>query len=154
MGRAVAERQGRRAYRPLVAFDFDGTLTVRDSYRDFIKWRSGPRRYAAGLARLTPAIARYARDRDRGALKQALTAEFLAGETRADLAASARAYAIERAPAMLRPDAVACWRRWQGHDARLIIVSATPDIVVAPFAHGLGAWRLIGTRLAFDEADR
>jgi phosphatidylglycerophosphatase C len=30
--------------RPIVAFDFDGTLTVRDSYTAFLKWRAGPKR--------------------------------------------------------------------------------------------------------------
>jgi phosphatidylglycerophosphatase C len=35
-----------------------------------------------------------------------------------------------------------------------VIVTATPEIVVAPIARGLGADLLIGTRLAFDGADR
>ena len=28
---------------PIVAFDFDGTLTVRDSFTAFLKWRAGGR---------------------------------------------------------------------------------------------------------------
>ena len=36
----------------------------------------------------------------------------------------------------------------------MIIVTASPETLVAPFARGLGADLLIGTRLAFDEADR
>ena len=38
---------------------------------------------------------------------------------------------------------------WQARGARLIIVTASPEIIVAPFARGLGADTLIGTRLAF-----
>ena len=45
------------------------------------------------------------------------------------------------------------WKRWQGQGARLVIVTASPEIIVAPFARGLGAERLIGTRLAYDEHD-
>ena len=37
---------------------------------------------------------------------------------------------------------------------RLVIVTASPDLVVAPFARGLGADNLIGTQLCFDEQDR
>ena len=40
----------------LVAFDFDGTLTVRDSFTDFLAWRAGRLRYAWGVVRLTPAL--------------------------------------------------------------------------------------------------
>jgi phosphatidylglycerophosphatase C len=32
---------------PLVAFDFDGTLTVRDSFTAFLKWRVSPARHFA-----------------------------------------------------------------------------------------------------------
>ena len=28
--------------RPIVAFDFDGTLTIRDSFTEFLRWRAGP----------------------------------------------------------------------------------------------------------------
>ncbi len=46
------------------------------------------------------------------------------------------------------------WRNWQAAGARLVIVTASPDIVVAPFARGLGAEILIGTRLEFDDQGR
>ncbi len=42
-------------FRPIVAFDFDGTLTWRDSFLAFLAWRAGPVRYALGMARLAPA---------------------------------------------------------------------------------------------------
>jgi phosphatidylglycerophosphatase C len=42
------------------------------------------------------------------------------------------------------------WKRWREERVRLVIVTASPDIVVAPFARGLGADDVIGTRLAFD----
>ena len=54
----------------------------------------------------------------------------------------------------MRPDALRAWRRWQADGARLVIVTATPEMIVAPMARALGAELLIGTRLAFDAADR
>src|SRR5947209_15006729 len=83
---------------PLVAFDFDGTLTVRDSFTAFLKWRAGPVRYAVGLVRLLPAALAYLRHRDRGRIKAAAAAEFLSGLTVPELEADAEAFAAEQSP--------------------------------------------------------
>jgi phosphatidylglycerophosphatase C len=141
-------------FRATVAFDFDGTLTWRDSFLAFIRWRVGAARYASGMLRLGPATAAYAVNRDRGRLKAAMVREFLAGSTRADLSQSADRFAAAEARHLLRPDAIRCWKLWQSQGARLVIVTASPEILIAPFARGLGAARLIGTRLAFDETDQ
>jgi phosphatidylglycerophosphatase C len=154
MGETVVERQTQGGFRPLVAFDFDGTLTSRDSFTAFLAWRAGPVEYAAGLLSIAPAAAGFVFNRDRGKLKAAAARRFLAGMTRAELEEAAQAFATEQGRAILRPDAVRAWRRWQAEGARLVIVTATPDMVVAPIARALGADLLIGTRLAFDDHDR
>jgi phosphatidylglycerophosphatase C len=138
----------------LVAFDFDGTLTVRDSFTAFLAWRSGPIRYALGMIRLLPAAIRYLFHRDRGRIKAAAVREFLRGVPRARLEDEARVFAEKFAQKLFRPDALATWRRWRKKGARPVIVTASPDLIVAPFARGLGADTLIGTQLCFDEQDR
>ena len=162
MGEIAPERQSppqaqgetQAPYRPLVAFDFDGTLTSRDSFTAFLRWRFGARAYAAGMIALAPAAARYVLDRDRGRLKAAAARRFLGGISRAELEARAQTFATEQGRALLRPDALRAWRRWQGDGARLVIVTASPETLVAPIARGLGADLLIGTRLAFDAVGR
>jgi phosphatidylglycerophosphatase C len=139
---------------PIVAFDFDGTLTTHDSYTGFLKWRAGWARYALGLARLAPAGLAYLAHRDRGRIKAAATREFLRGVPRDRLDADAQAFAEAMSGGFLRPDAVATWKSWQDQGARVAIVSASPDFVVAPFARALGADTVIGTQLAFDAQDR
>lgn len=151
------EAAGRRpegVFRPLVGFDFDGTLTWKDSFLAFVAWRAGPARHALGMVRLAPAALAYGRDRDRTALKGAMVREYLTGARRADLEAQAQAFATRAAGRLLRPDAMRCWRLWQSRGARLIIVTASPEFVVAPFARGLGAEVLIGTRLAWSQDGR
>lgn len=138
---------------PIVAFDFDGTLTVRDSYTAFLRWRAGPIGYAAGGLRLAPALLAYPLRRDRGALKAAATRMFLRGARLDHLAADAERFAAETAAGLLRPDALACWEGWAG-EARRVIVTASPEIVVLPFATRLRADTLIGTRLAVDDDAR
>lgn len=138
----------------VVAFDFDGTLTVRDSFMAFLRWRTPAARFYLGLARLGPAAFAYLRHRDRGVIKAAAVREFLKGVTRTQLETDARAFAEATAARLLRPDALRVWGEWRERRAELVIVTASPEILVAPFARGLGAHRLIGTRMAFDAADR
>jgi len=140
--------------RPIVAFDFDGTLTVRDSFTGFLAWRVGRGRHLAGLARLAPAVVGYLSDRDRGRLKAAAVREFLAGLPRAAVEQEAQAFARATSASLLRPDALAAWRRWGAQGAQRVIVTASPELTVAPFARDLGADALIGTRLAVDAEDR
>ena len=138
----------------MVAFDFDGTITVTDSFMAFLKWRAGPARFALGMARLTPAALLYLADRDRGRIKAAAVEEFLSGMSRQSLVAAAESFAAEAWPRLIRPDALACFERWKADGACVAIVTASPEEVVAPFAHRLGADLLLGTRLAFDSRDR
>jgi phosphatidylglycerophosphatase C len=154
MGAKGPLRQDPEAYRPLVAFDFDGTLTKQDSFTTFLAWRAGHARYAAGLARLFPAFLAYLGHGDRGKIKAEATRLFLKGVSRDELDASANRFAESHARRLLRPDAVRVWKQWQSQRARLVIVTASPESVVAPFARGLGCDLLLGTRLAFDGRDR
>lgn len=140
--------------RPIVAFDFDGTLTVRDSFKAFLRWRAGPVRYALGLARLAPGALAYLVHRDRGRIKAQAVAEFLKGIPKSQLEAEAKAFADAVAPRFLRPDALSKWRLWRAEGAQLVIVTASPREVVAPFAQALDADRLIATELAFDSEQR
>ena len=154
MAQDRSRRRGNRPQPPLVAFDFDGTLTTKDSFTAFLRWRAGPVRYALGLVKLLPGVLAYLVHRDRGRIKAQAVGEFLMGLSREDLEAEARTFAEIQAPKLLRPDALAAWRRWRAEGARLVIVSASPEFVVAPFAEKLGADRLIATEMAYDAQGR
>ena len=149
-----SETEGRAFATPIAAFDFDGTLTIRDSFTAFLRWRAGPAGFAVGAARLAPAALRYLADRDRGRIKAAAARVFLQGLTLAELDGLARAFAAEQADHLLRPDALATWRTWRLKGARLVIVTASPAPIVRPFAERLGADDLIGTELALDADGR
>jgi phosphatidylglycerophosphatase C len=138
----------------LVAFDFDGTLTHRDSFIAFLAWRRGLPRFCLGFLHLVPATARFLTDRDRESLKCAMIGQFLRGADLGVVEAEARRFAALRSADLLRPDALRAWRTWQGRGARLVIVTASPEIVVAPFARDLGAVTVLGSRLAVDAENR
>jgi len=154
MGAAQSFRQSPVGERPIVAFDFDGTLTIRDSFTAFLRRRAGRTGWAIGLAKMAPALAAYVGDRDRGRIKAASVREFLHGVERATLEAEAERYADQVWDSFMRPDALACWKAWGEKGAHRVIVTASPETTVAPFARRLGAEGLLGTRLVFDAQDR
>ena len=154
MGSPAPFGQPRRADQPIVAFDFDGTLTIRDSFTQFLRWRAGAAGWFGGLARMAPDLAAYAGHRDRGRLKAASVREFLKGVPRLQLEADAEAFAGQVWPGLLRYDALACWKDWGAKGACRVIVTASPETTVAPFARRLEADALLGTQLVFDADDR
>ena len=140
--------------RPIAAFDFDGTLTVRDTGLAFMAWRAGPVRLALGLLRLLPALLAYPVTRDRGGLKAATGRIFLAGATPDEIGADAERFAAHAFDALMRPDALRVWEAHGRAGRERVIVTASAELVIAPFARRLKADRLIGTRLAVDALGR
>ena len=144
-----AASPGRAGVRPVAAFDFDGTLTVEDSFVAFLRWRTSGRRWWAGLARLLPAALAYGVTRDRGWLKGAAVRVFLRGVARDELRDQAQRFAAGEGGRLLRPDAMARWAEHGRAGDLRVIVTASPEEIVAPFAERLGADALIGSRLAW-----
>lgn len=154
MGNPPPFRQSPKEGQPIVAFDFDGTLSIRDSFTAFLKWRAGPAGWIKGLANMVPDLALYVFDRNRGRIKEASVRQFLKGTSREDLGRDAERYADEIWAQFMRPDALACWQAWGDKGAHRVIVTASPETTIAPFARRLGAENLIGTQLEFDDQDR
>ncbi len=139
--------QADRQTRPVVAFDFDGTLTIRDSYTEFLRWNAGSGAYLAGLVTLAPELMAYPVRRDRGRLKAAATRRFLAGTPIEALETAAAQFCDRVWGDFMRPDALDCWHAWGKKGARRVIVTASPALTVQPFALRLEADGLIGTEL-------
>src|SRR5438270_9937464 len=87
-----------------VAFDFDGTLTWRDSFIAFLIWRAGPASFALGAASLAPAALAYALWRDRGRFKAAAARRVMKGVPRAEIENQAMRFCDQRFDKLMRPD--------------------------------------------------
>lgn len=140
--------------RPVVAFDFDGTLTVRDSFLAFLRYKLGPLAYAWGAIRMLPDLIAYLFSRDREELKVRAATIYLKGLNRNELCRSAEAFAEKTVTRLLRPDAAQVWLEWKRRGAIMCIVTASPETTVRPFADRLGADLLLGTQLNFDADER
>ena len=89
-------------------FDFDGTITTRDTFALFLRYYAGPVRWAIKIARLLPTFVAYKLGRiDRHAVKHAVINQFFAGELSADVEARAAQFAAEVIPNLVRPQAAA-----------------------------------------------
>lgn len=138
---------------PVHAFDFDGTLTCKDSFTAFLAWQCGHARLAFAFVRHPYMLADYLRTRDRGALKSHLLFHLMGPVSRGDLQARFTAFAEATGDRLFRPDALHTWVE-VGQRAERVIVTASPEMLVGEFGKKLGAERTIGTRLGFDADDR
>ena len=135
----------------LTAFDFDGTLTYKDSFLSFLIDSLGIMKTSFAFARKPSLLAGYLRTQDRGALKAGLLHTLFGPVPRDELAARMNGYATRIGLKLFRPDAL---RTWQGTDGPRVIVTASPEMLVAPFGAMIGADRVIGTRLGFGDDGR
>lgn len=131
----------------LALFDFDGTITTRDTLADFILHTFGFARCAAGLLAASPFLVLYIlKIIPGGEAKERVFRYFLKGWGRADFRAAAERYARERMPAILRERAMEriAWHRSRGD--RIVVVSASAEEWVGIWCAMQGI-EAIGTRL-------
>lgn len=138
----------------VAAFDFDGTLTTRDSVVPFL------RRFVARPSVVLRSLqqARHmvggaiAKDRDR--LRIAATRATLTGVEFDRVRRVGAAFAAELLTSRLRDDTTArlAWHRDKGH--RIVLVSASYDVYLHDVATALGVEAVLATRLEVDAAGR
>jgi len=142
---------GRTAGRPLVAFDFDGTITSKDTLRLFLTRVRGPVDLASAFLRHAPQLGLALRGgpaRDRA--KKLICMDVLGGLGRDRVEAAADETARVVRASLIRSDTEARirWHQAEGH--RVIVVSASFEAYVAPVAASLGIDEVIATRWEVD----
>jgi phosphatidylglycerophosphatase C len=119
--------------RPVAAFDFDGTITRRDTLVPFLRLVAGGPRFTRAFASAATVYARGGRE----AYKAAVLRRLLAGMPAADLHRRALAYG-ETLPAQFRPEMVERVRWHQEQDHEVVIVSASLRAYLDPVVEHLG----------------
>lgn len=142
----MAEGRGRL----VAAFDFDGTISRRDTLFPFLRrFRGLPRFTAAFLASL-PALGGPGR---REAYKADVLRRLLAGVPAASLQEAATAYGARLAE-QLRPETVERirWHQSEGHE--VLIVSASLRAYLDPVVEHLGIDGVCAVELEVDDEER
>lgn len=131
----------------LSVFDFDGTLTRHDSFLPFLWFAFGTFGFLRRLALLTlPSLAFVLRRLSRDELKARLIEVFLRGVDVQWLAGQADAYCRFIWDYLLRAKGIRGVAAELRTGAEVTLCSASPALVLRPFAARLGV-RLIGTEL-------
>lgn len=142
--------------RPVVAaFDFDGTLTYRDTLLPFLLRLAGWGGVLRGTVPLLPTLLGYGlRLTPNDVAKERVLQRFLAGMDGEELHRAGARYAEEQLPALVRPAALTRlhWHQAQGH--RCVVISASIEHYVAPWARAAGFDDVLATRLALDHHGR
>ena len=115
-------------------FDFDGTITTKDSLAEFIRFTKGNYVFLVGLIPVVPHIIGFKIGViDRQKAKEKLLSTFFSGTPEHEFKEQSVLFVNEIVPTLLRPGAVGKlkWHQQQGHE--VVIVSASP-------AHWLKPW--------------
>jgi phosphatidylglycerophosphatase C len=135
--------------RPVVAaFDFDGTLTRRDTLLPFLIRSLGWPRFLRALLLSSPWLIAYAlKLMSNHRAKARLLKVSLAGLSQTDLEAQAQAFVTGYLPAQWQPWALAQLVEHQRLGHPCVIVSASPDVYLRAVATRLGVGTLLCTEM-------
>jgi phosphatidylglycerophosphatase C len=135
---------------PTAVFDLDGTITYRDTLFPLVlRLLSRRPLRLLRLLRVLPAVVRFARDRDRGALKQSLLRATLRGIPRDEILQVSREFVTEVIAERSFADALATIRRHREHGHHLVLMSASVDFYVPEFGRQLGFDQVLCTGVAW-----
>lgn len=131
----------------LSVFDFDGTLTRHDSFIPFLRFAFGYRVFTRKMIKLVnPTIKCMRRKLTRDELKEVLITTFLAGVEENWVREKAEAYCKQYWDRLMRPSGLLAVAAEVSSGAEVTLCSASPMIMLQPFADRLGI-KLIGTQL-------
>jgi phosphatidylglycerophosphatase C len=141
------DEPGGHPARTIVAFDFDGTLTTRDSFMRFVGWEWPRRRFVSANVAAAPLLALHAMHLVPNEVhKMALFRSRFEGMGVEGYRERAGRFARHRVPALLRASALDCLRRHQALGHHVVVVTASFSDWVAPWAAQLGIDEVIASQ--------
>lgn len=128
----------------IYAFDFDGTLTSRDTLIEFIRYACGNRAFCWGFLRYSPLLILMKLGYyPNWKAKQKVFSYFFKGMPYKEFAQLGRLFALDNKH-LLRPKGVEMVKKAQAEQAEVLIVSASIDNWVQPFFPEV---RVVGTQV-------
>jgi len=153
---AASSAPGTAGAAALAIFDLDGTISRRDTLLPYLYGYllRHPARLWRALLCLGPLLRFALPGRDRGALKSAIIRHTLGGLTRAQLAEWNRLFLARLGDGGLFAEALERIRIHRNEGARLVLLSASPDLYVPELARALGFDECLCTQLRWHEDER
>ncbi|HRG10115.1 MAG TPA: HAD-IB family hydrolase, partial [Cyclobacteriaceae bacterium] len=135
----------------LVLFDFDGTITNRDSLKDFLFFYHGWAKVCLGFIILSPILALFAvRAIPNHLAKQILLRYFFGKQPLIVFNAKCNNFATQHIPKIIRAGALKRIKQHLSNQETVVVVSASPENWVKPWCDSMGLI-CIATRLEAKE---
>lgn len=134
----------------IAIFDFDGTITSKDTFIDFLRFAKGNTKFFVGIILLSPVIlAYYLNLLNNESLKRIFIKYYLGNLTKQEYFDIAENYAENRLPGLIKIEAIKkiYWHKWRKHDVVIVSASVKDWIINWTDSHGI---RLIANELEFD----
>jgi len=131
----------------LALFDFDGTITTKDSFIEFIRHTHGSSKIILGVAILSPILITYKlKLLPNYIAKEKVLSYFFKGMTEAQFKKVAQNYSLKNIDLILQPKAMQriAWHKKQNH--KIVVVSASIECWLKPWCDKNGL-DLIATKL-------
>lgn len=131
----------------LALFDFDGTVTYKDTFVEFMKYYRGASRFYWGMMRISPWLVglKFGLIANWRVKERALT-YFFKNEPLDKFNRVAEDFCREKLPALLKADAVEQIKAHQNQHDRVILISASAENWLRPWTEQVGI-ELLATQL-------
>ncbi|MFC1731943.1 HAD-IB family hydrolase [candidate division KSB1 bacterium] len=131
----------------LAIFDFDGTITYKDSFLDFIKFYKGKTRFWIGVAFISPVYILFRLNiiSDQRA-KEIVLSYFFNGESVSDFDEKCTQFGRKRIPSFIRKNALDKLMEHQNASHHIIVISASAESWLRTWCNDMKI-ELIGSRL-------
>lgn len=123
----------------LVLFDFDGTITTKDTLIEFVNFYRGRKGYWLGMLKLTPMLTLFAlKIIPNWKAKQFFLAHYFKNEPIADFNSRCLAFSAKKLPGLIRPGALKALQEYVKQNATIAVVSASAENWVKPWCDEQG----------------
>ncbi len=135
----------------IVAFDFDGTLTTKDSFVEFIKFSKGKFQFYFGFLLFAPVlVAMKLHLIANWKVKQWVISYFFKGMTLQDFNLQCEKFST-KIDIILRPETIEKLKNYQQNGSEICIVSASVENWLLPWCKTMGIHNVFATKLEINE---
>lgn len=136
--------------RKLVLYDFDGTITSKDTLFEFCRFVAGNALFVTKVLFLLPVLlAQRLRIVSAQKAKEIFLTFFLKGLKQSEFENTCQLFADKVLPGLIRPQALRTIQDYKSIQSRIVIVSASPQNWILPWASKVGV-EVIATRLVIE----
>jgi HAD superfamily hydrolase (TIGR01490 family) len=135
----------------LALFDFDGTITSKDSLLEFIKYTSGRFGFVLVMGMFAPLILYYVFIKKDGEIAKRKVLSFLfKGKTKSELEKMGKSFADEVIPSILLPSAIEEIEAHKKRRDRVVVISASLENWLKPWTDSMKL-ELICTEMEYQD---